>query len=137
MFSDRAFAAPLNALLLCSLIVHVTAAPSTLHSGFFPIPQSALEFGVDYTKDPFPPYPAVTNPDGTNISALNLRGTRLYGWKGCDVSEEKIIAQTYNDFYTLAQQPSLYKNLDFSSAASREFWGPSAGKNRINDNRKK
>jgi hypothetical protein len=137
MFSDWAFTALLNALLLCSSIARVIAAPIIPINDTFSIPISPLDFGVDYTNDPFPPYPPFTNPDGSNISIANLRGTRLYGWKGCASSEMNIITQAYNDFHTLAKQPAIYKNIDFSSLAARQFWGPVTGRNRINNDRMK
>jgi hypothetical protein len=92
MFSDTACTALLKALFFCSSIALVSAVPGIpISPGFF-IPTSPLEFGVDYTNDSFPPYPPLTNPDGSDINVVNLRGTRLYGWKGCDVSEDKAIA---------------------------------------------
>src|SRR5208282_450281 len=105
-------------------------------TGPFSIATSPLDFGIDYTKDPFPPYPPLTNPDGSNISITNLRGTRLYGWKGCGSSEKNDIAQAFDDFYTLAQQPEVYNNIGWSDLAARQFFGPTVGRNRITDKRK-
>lgn len=55
MFSDRTFAAVISALLLSSSIVPVIAAPGIPITGGLTIPTSPLDFGVDYTNDPFPP----------------------------------------------------------------------------------
>jgi hypothetical protein len=137
MFFDRAFAALLNALLLCSLITRVIAAPGIPLPGGLSIPTSPLDFGVDYTKDPFPPYPPLTNPDGSNITVENLRGTRLYGWKGCGSPERNDITQAFDDFYTLSQQPEVYNSIGWTGLAARQFFGPEVGRNSIPDKRKK
>lgn len=40
---------------------------------------SIWDYAPDFSNDPFPPYPPVKNPDDSNITIENLRGTRLYG----------------------------------------------------------
>lgn len=76
------------------------------------------------------------NPDGSNITTENLRGTRLYGWADCQTNEINDITEAWNDFHTLANQDSVYKNIDWSENIARDFWGPSTGPNAIPDSRK-
>ena len=109
-----AFASLLNALLFCASIARTTASIAGIAT-------SPLDFGIDYTKDPFPPYPPLTYPNGSNISIVNLRGTRLYGWKGYAYSKNDI-AQAFDDFYTLSQQPSVYKNIDWNTPAAQQIY---------------
>lgn len=85
-----------------------------------------LDDAPDFSKDPHPPYPPFHRLDGSNFTAENVRGTRLFGWKGCGTNEINIITETWNDFHTLASQKSLYENIDWSSQAAREIWGPKA-----------
>ena len=75
----------------------------------------------DFSNDPFPPYPPL--PADGNVTDQSWRYTRLFGWKGCGTNEKNIIKQAYNDFYKLAQQKSLYSNIDWNSQPAREFWG--------------
>lgn len=75
----------------------------------------------NWSKDKFPPYPSMTNVDGSNITVENLRGTRLYGWKGCEVDDMKDIAAAFDDFYKLAS-PLAY-NIDWASEVAEDFWG--------------
>lgn len=82
-----------------------------------------LDFAPDFSNDPFPPYPDIYQADGSNFTAENWRGTRLFGWVGCDKGARNIITETWDDFYKLAQQPSLYKNIDWDSQAAKEIWG--------------
>ena len=84
-----------------------------------------LDYAPDFSNDPFPPFPPVHKSDGSNYTAENFRATRLFGWKGCDVYEQKIIVETWKDFHKLANQPSVYKNIDWNSQAAKEFWGHS------------
>jgi hypothetical protein len=84
-----------------------------------------------------PPYPDLKNPDGSNITIANLRGTHLFGWKGCEKEEVNEITTAYNDFYTLAQQLSVYNNIDWKSQAATDFWGPSSGVNVVPDDTRK
>jgi hypothetical protein len=77
----------------------------------------------------------MTNLDGTNITTQNLRGTRLYGWKGCDVSEAKAIAEAYVDFQKLASP--LASNIDWASKTAEDFWGNDKGMHRLPDDRRR
>jgi hypothetical protein len=77
------------------------------------------------------------NSDGSNITIANLRGTHLFGWKGCSKEEANEISTAYNDFYTLAQQQSVYNNIDWTSQAATDFWGPSSGDNVVPDDTRK
>src|SRR5215472_14675882 len=72
--------------------------------------ESIWNFAPDYSQDPFPPYPPLQNPDGSNITIENLRGTRLYGWTDCGVNERNDITEAWNDFHTLASQPAVCQN---------------------------
>lgn len=88
----------------------------------------------DFSKDPFPPYPPLKNPDGSNITIENLRGTRLFGWKGCSSSDSKAIAEAFDDFHKLADP--LASNLDWSAEPAADFWGRNNGPNRVPDERR-
>ena len=88
----------------------------------------------DFSNDPFPPYPPLKNPDGSNISTENLRGTRLYGWKGCNVPEQKAIAEAFDDFYKLANP--LSSNINWDGRPATDFWGAADGPNRVSDTRR-
>ena len=37
-----------------------------------------LDYAPDFSKDPFPPWPDVKNPDGSDIETQNWRGTKLF-----------------------------------------------------------
>jgi hypothetical protein len=95
---------------------------------------SVWDFAPDFANDPIQPYPSLKNPDGTNISIENIAGTRLFGWKGCGEIEVDAIKDAWDDFYKLAQQNSVYKNLDWTSQAATDFWGPGSGEKVIPDN---
>ena len=66
-----------------------------------------LDYALEFSKDPFPPWPNVYNDDGSNITTENWRGTKLFGWKGCDKDEQNIIVEAMQQFYKLAQQEAL------------------------------
>jgi hypothetical protein len=84
-----------------------------------------------WQNDTIPPYPSLKDP-----STQNILGTRLFGWKGCTVRESQDIAEAYDDFYTLAQQDGVAKNIDWASPAALEVWGPSKGKYVIQDSKR-
>ena len=88
----------------------------------------------DYSRDKFPPYPSLKNADGSNITIENLRGTRLYGWKGCEVDDSKAIAAAFDDFYKLAAP--LSSKIDWAGTIAEDFWGKNAGKNKVPNNRR-
>ncbi|OAL55012.1 hypothetical protein IQ07DRAFT_584144 [Pyrenochaeta sp. DS3sAY3a] len=112
--------------------MHLPTLASTL---LLPRAPDPLANQPDWSKDKFPPYPSMTNPDGTNITIENLRGTRLFGWKGCEVEETKIIAEAFDDFYKLAQP--LSSGIDWASEVAEDFWGKNEGPNRVPDDRRK
>lgn len=106
-----------STIALCALIATVVADPPTTDP--------------PWQNDTIPPYPSLTDP-----STKNTLGTRLFGWEGCSVPESQQIAEAYDDFYTLAQQDGVAKNIDWSSQAAFDFWGSSVGKYKIPDSRK-
>ena len=67
-----------------------------------------------FQNDSIPPYPSLTNSNGDPLSIESLRGTHLFGWKGCTNEEANMIAVAYDDFYKLAQEPALYSSIDWS-----------------------
>lgn len=96
--------------------------------------QDPLANGPDYSQDEFPPYPSLTNADGSNITIDNLRGTRLYGWKGCGAYESKAIAEAFDDFYKLANP--LSSTINWADEVTQDFWGRNEGVNRVPDSRR-
>lgn len=98
---------------------------------------SVWGFAPNFANDPIQPYPSLKNPDGTNISIESIAGTRLYGWKGCSPNEAEDIKDAWDGFYELAQQKSLYENIDWASTAATDFWGPVAGMYAIPDDTRK
>ncbi|KAG8531808.1 uncharacterized protein KY384_003444 [Bacidia gigantensis] len=82
-----------------------------------------LDYAPDFSKDPFPPWPNVNKDDGSRLETQNWRGTKLFGWKGCEKQDQQTIVQTFNDFYTLAQQKSVWDDIDWDSQAAQEIWG--------------
>jgi hypothetical protein len=66
----------------------------------------------------------VYQADGSNFTAENWRGTRLFGWKGCGKKEKNIIIETWEDFHTLSWQDAL-QDIDWNSQAAQEIWGHS------------
>lgn len=96
--------------------------------------EDPLANGPDYSNDKFPPYPPLTSADGSNITAENLRGTRLYGWKGCEVEDTIAIASAFDDMYKLANP--LASQIDWADEISEDFRGKNQGKNRVPDDRR-
>jgi hypothetical protein len=96
--------------------------------------ETVWDFAPSFAGDAIQPYPDLTGSDGNNISVDSLRGTHLFGWKGCTGERAKLIKQAYNDFYTLANQLEVYNNIDWSGQAATDFWGPADGKYKIPDN---
>jgi hypothetical protein len=80
------------------------------------------DYAPDFSKDPFPPYPSLQNPDGSNITLENLRGTRLFGWWGCTGERAKLIQEAYNDFYKLSNQLEVYNKIDWKGPAAQDFF---------------
>jgi len=116
-----------------SIIVNASLDYASLLNASFTV----WEYSPNYSNDTFPPYPPLTHANGTNIDVQALRGTRLYGWKGCEVQEQKDLAQAYDDFYKLAQQTEVYNNIVWDDQAAKEFFGPAFGVNKIPDARRK
>ena len=96
--------------------------------------EDPLANGPDYSKDKVPPYPSLTNANGSNITVENLRGTRLYGWKDCDVDESKAIASAFDDMYKLANP--LASQIDWAGEIAEDFWGKNEGRNKVPDDRR-
>jgi hypothetical protein len=113
-----------------SLFVLSSLIPGMLTQVFDPYNITAFDFSPDYSKDPFPPYPPLAGPDG-RIDIENLRGTRLYGWRGCGVQEVNAITQAWKDFHTIADQLDVYNNIAFDQRPAKEFWGASAGRDML------
>lgn len=131
----------LHGLMSSQKTPHVTATP--VQKGIpdaLKQPQSEatphpLDYAPEFSQDPYPPWPNVTNPDGSNITVENWRGTRLFGWKGCDSGAKDIIVETMQHFHTLADQDALWKDIDWDSPAAKEIWGHATnGKKVILDN---
>ena len=93
-----------------------------------------LAHGPDYSRDKFPPHPSLTDSNGSNITVENLRGTRLYGWKGCEVDETKAIASAFDDMYKLAKP--LASKIDWAGEIAVDFWGKNEGLNKVPDDRR-
>jgi len=110
MCSNKVYAGIYSALLLLVSVSYV-AADNTV-----------WDYAPDFSKDSFPPYPDLKNPDGSNITVQNLRGVHLFGWKGCHSTESKGIKETYDDFYKMAQLAELYNNIDWKDKAAREYF---------------
>ncbi|RYP00514.1 hypothetical protein DL764_006483 [Monosporascus ibericus] len=81
-------------------------------------------YAPDFSNDKFPPYPDLKDESGNNITVENIRGTHLFGWKGCGNEEVNKITRAYKDFHTLTSQDGVYKNIDWAHAAAVDFWGP-------------
>jgi hypothetical protein len=96
--------------------------------------ETVWDFAPSFAGDAIQPFPDLTDSSGNNISVDSLRGTHLFGWKGCTGERAKLIKQAYNDFYTLSNQLEVYNNIDWNGQAATDFWGPSSGKNKIPDN---
>ena len=126
---------------LCSLLfLSRFGATSTANPFISPSTSklNPLDYAPDFSNDPFPPYPPVHRSDGSNFTAENWRGTRLFGWKGCAENEVNLITQAWNDFYKLAQQKDLYKDIDWTSQAALDIWGHStAPRRQLSDETKK
>lgn len=115
-------------------LVAVAAVTCLLSTSHLVRSQSVWDYAPDgIFYDAIPPYPSLTNADGNNISVDNLRGTHLFGFKGCTRDRATTIATAYNDFNTLASQMSVYNSILWSSDAAKDFFGPADGPYRISD----
>ena len=119
----------LQGLISCCAILHVAATPVQrgIPDAIKPRQSEAtphpLDYAPDFSQDAYPPWPEVTNPDGSNITVENWRGTRLFGWKGGDPGAQKIIVETMKHFHTLANQETLWKDINWDSPAAKDIWG--------------
>jgi hypothetical protein len=144
------FEMPLRTVLLPSLlfgcsILHVSAIPvdpeptavQPRDSDSTAIP-NWLDYAPGFSQDPFPPWPPITNPSGSNITTQNVRGTKLFGWKGCDSGAMNIIQESFKHFETLAGQKALYDDdIDWNSQAALDIWGHSTDDRKaVQDDRK-
>jgi hypothetical protein len=124
-------------MLVGSLPVEEFSNPTKVTPRYAGITPHPLDYAPDFSKDPFPPWPDIYNPDGSNISVQNWRGTKLFGWKGCKKPERDMIAQAFRDFYKLSQQKQLWDGIDWEHQASKEFWGKSDDdRKKVQDDRK-
>lgn len=130
---------------LCGLVISISfvsthatptrrAVPDALRPRQSAATPHPLDYAPDFSKDPFPPWPSVYNDDGSNITTENWRGTKLFGWKGCGPDAQKVIVKTMEEFYKLAQQEALWKEIDWNSQAAKEIWGHGTGEAEILDN---
>ncbi|XTI88893.1 hypothetical protein V2W45_1188632, partial [Cenococcum geophilum] len=78
---------------------------------------TGYDVGPDWENDELPPFPPLTDSEGKKIDAANLRGTRLFGYKGCGKAEKKIIDDTYVDFSYLAALPTLKDGIAWNDQA--------------------
>ena len=132
-------------LLCCSIsllrrtLVWATTIDTHTHDALHQSsPRSSFKFpgAPDFSHDSSPPYPPLSE-DG-DVNGTGLLYTRLFGWKGCSTNEKNIIKQTYNDFCRLAQQKSLWQNIDWNSQPAQEFWGHATQPNKqISDTTKR
>jgi len=140
MPSPKRFTSFLCGLVISSFFVSTIATPvrRDVPDALRPRQSAAtphpLDYAPDFSKDPFPPWPNVYNDNGSNITTENWRGTKLFGWKGCDGEEQRIIVETMKQFYKLAQQEALWKDIDWDSQAAKEIWGHGTGNKEIFDN---
>ena len=92
------------------------------------------DYAPDFSHDTIPPYPSLKDDNGKNITIDSIRGTHLFGWKGCDEGDrDKVIKSAYNSFFTLADQLSVSNNIKWDSDAAIDFFGPADGKYKIPD----
>jgi hypothetical protein len=119
-----------------SLLLLFSYIPSAVAQVVDPYNITGFDFAPDYSKDKFPPYPPLAGPDG-RIVIENLRGTRLYGWKGCEAKETNLITEAWDDFHKLADQLEVSNNIGFNEQSAREFWGASSGRNALSQDTKK
>ena len=76
------------------------------------------DYAPDFSHDQIQPYPSLKNPDGSNVTIENLRGIRLFGFKGCSNHNANAIDVAYNDFYKLANQEEVYNQISWDDQVS-------------------
>jgi len=98
---------------------------------------TGYDVAPDLSKYEFDPYPPLKDDQGNQIDTANVRGTRLFGYEGCDRPAKDAINTAYDDFYKLSHLDGLYANFDWKGQAAREFWGSDvAPKAPLNDGTK-
>ncbi|KAI9674471.1 MAG: hypothetical protein M1817_001809 [Caeruleum heppii] len=130
MIKPKTFVGLLRPLLLISSISHVIAQEPKEGA-------TVWDYAPDFPKDKFPPYPSVLNPDGSKIDVKNLRGTKLFGWKGCEPDDQKAIASAFDDFHKLVSLSEVSSSIDWNDQAAKDFFGAASGRNQIPDDRRK
>ncbi|KAL9583439.1 MAG: hypothetical protein Q9212_002704 [Teloschistes hypoglaucus] len=113
-----------------STIIDNNGPSAPLRREFQAIPHP-LDYAPDFSKDPFPPWPPITNPDGSKISTESWRGTKIFGWKGCEVEDQHTIVETFTDFHKLASLEALWKNVDWDSPAAKDVWGHTTDEKKV------
>jgi hypothetical protein len=106
----------LSLLPLVSFYFHMRATADAVSYNI-----TGYDVGPDWSNDPFPPYPPLTDDKGNLIDAQNLRGTRLFGFNGCDSKAQTIIHSTYDDFYKLSHQNGLSANIAWKEEAAKDM----------------
>lgn len=109
MWKNLSFFASIYAVLLLF--------PSTAAANY-----TAWDYAPDIGNDPFSPYPSIKNADGSNITAENLRGARLFGYWGCNEERRRLINGAYDDFHKLADQLELWNKIDWKGDAAQDFF---------------
>jgi len=97
-----AFRSSISVLPLLSSLLQPRVVADTVNYNV-----TGYDVAPDWSKDPFPPYPPITDDRGNTIDAQNVRGTRLFGWNACDKPAADIIKATYDDFYKLSHVDGL------------------------------
>lgn len=97
---------------------------------------SGYDVSPDWSTDPFPPYPLLTDDSGSLIDSENVRGTRLFGYMGCSSIEKSIIDATFDDLYAVTHLDSQWANFERNEQSAQEIWGsqraiPDGKKNEI------
>lgn len=100
--------------LVAALSLVFSYANADLEDIRSPDGRTIWDLAPDFRNDPIQPFPDLKDPDGKNLTTENIRGVHLFGFKGCTNHEGNDIKVAYNDFYKLAQQPELYKSINWS-----------------------
>lgn len=121
--------------LLPTILFLVTQANAQTNAVDYNV--TGYDVAPDLSKYKFDPYPPLKDDKGNQLDAANVRGTRLFGYEGCDSPAKDAINAAYNDFYKLSHLDGLYANFDWKGQAAREVWGSEVSqKAPLNDERK-
>jgi hypothetical protein len=112
---------PSRKLALLPAVLLVTQAHAVTNAVNYNV--TGYDVAPDLSKYKFDPYPPLKDDKGNQFDAANVRGTRLFGYDGCDSQATKIINAAYDDFYKLSHLDGLYKNFNWKGQAAKEFWG--------------